>query len=85
MERGSVIYNKSKWSKGEMARTLVIYCINVMTYVLIWPVVLTTVAVIFNRTIDLTPVLNFTAITFGGELVLLAFKRVFAKKNEEVS
>ena len=80
-----MIYNKSKWSKGEMARTLVIYCIKVMTYVLICSVVLTTVSVIFNRTIDLTPVLNFTAITFGGELVLLAFKRVFAKKNEEVS
>ena len=80
-----MIYNKSKWSKGELARTLVIYCIKVMTYVLIWSVVLTTIAVIFNRTIDLTPVLNFTAITFGGELVLLAFKRVFAKKNEEVS
>ena len=80
-----MIYNKSKWSKGELARTLVVYCIKVMTYVLIWSVVLTTVAVIFNRTIDLTPVLNFTAITFGGELVLLAFKRVFAKKNEEVS
>ena len=79
-----MIRNKSKWSKGEMARTIVIYCIKVMTYVLIWSVVLTTVAVIFNRTIDLTPVLNFTAITFGGELVLLAFKRVFAKKNEEV-
>ena len=80
-----MICNKSKWSKGEMARTLVIYCIKVMIYVLIWSVVLTTVAVIFNRAIDLTPVLNFTAITFGGELVLLAFKRVFAKKNEEVS
>ena len=79
-----MICNKSKWSKGEMARTLVIYCIKAMTYVLIWSIVLTTVAVIFNRTIDLTPVLNFTAITFGGELVLLAFKRVFAKKNEEV-
>ena len=80
-----MIRNKSKWSKGEMARTVAIYCIKVMTYVLIWSVVLTTVAVIFNRTIDLTPVLNFTAITFGGKLVLLAFKRVFAKKNEEVS
>ena len=79
-----MIRNKSKWSKGEMARTVAIYCIKVMTYVLIWSVVLTTVAVIFNRTIDLTPVLNFTSITFGGELVLLAFKRVFAKKNEEV-
>lgn len=80
-----MICNKSKWSKGEMARTIVIYCIKTMTYVLIWSVVLTTVAVIFNLAIDLTPVLNFTALTFGSELVLLAFKRVFAKKNEEVS
>lgn len=80
-----MIYSKSKWSKGEMARTIVVYCIKIMTYVLIWSVALTTAAAIFNLTIDLTPVLNFTAITFGGELVLLAFKRVFAKKNEEVS
>lgn len=80
-----MIYNKSKWSKGEMARTIVIYCIRVVSCVLIWSVALTTVAAIFNLTMDLTPVLNFTAITFGGELILLAFKRIFAKKNEEVS
>ena len=68
-----------------MARTIVIYCIRVVSCVLIWSVALTTVAAIFNLTMDLTPVLNFTAITFGGELILLAFKRIFAKKNEEVS
>lgn len=84
MERDSVIRNKSKWTKGEMARTIVIYCIKVLTYVLIWAVLLTTIATVFRLTIDLSAVLNFTGITFGGELVLLAFKRVFAKKNEEV-
>ena len=79
-----MIYNKSKWTKGEMARTIVIYCIRVLTYVLVWALLLTTIATIFQLSIDLSAVLNFTAITFGGELVLLAFKRVFAKKNEEV-
>lgn len=48
-------------------------------------ILLTTIATIFKLTIDLSAVLNFTAITFGGELVLLAFKRVFARKNEEVN
>lgn len=79
-----MIYNKSKWTKGEMARTIVIYCIRVLTYVLVWAILLTTIATIFRLSIDLSPVLNFTAVTFGGELVLLAFKRVFAKKNEGV-
>lgn len=80
-----MIYHKSKWAKGEMARTIVIYCIKVLTYVLIWAILLTTIATLFKLQIDLSVVLNFTAITFGGELVLLAFKRVFAKKNEEVN
>ena len=80
-----MIYNKSKWNNGEMARTVVVYCIKVLTYVLICAILLTTIATIFKLTIDLSAVLNFTAITVGGELVLLAFKRVFAKKNEEVN
>lgn len=79
-----MIRNKSKWNKGEMARTIVIYCIRVMTAVLAWGVVITTLAAIFQWSIDISPVLNFTAVTFGGELILLAFKRIFAKKGEEV-
>lgn len=67
-----------------MARTIVIYCIRVLSCVLIWAVLLTTAATVFQLTIDLSPVLNFAALTFGGELLLLAFKRIFAKKNEEV-
>lgn len=79
-----MIYNKSKWAKGEMARTIVLYCIRVMTLVLIWSVVITSCSAIFHWDIDISPVLNFTAATFGGELILLAFKRIFAKKGEEV-
>lgn len=79
-----MIRNKSKWNKGEMARTIVIYCIRVMTVVLIWGIVMTALAAIFQWSIDISPVLNFTAVTFGGELILLAFKRIFAKKGEEV-
>lgn len=79
------LQNKSKWSKGEMARTIVIYCIKALTYVLTWAIILSTIATIFSLAIDISAVLNFAALTFGGELLLLAFKRVFAKKNEEVS
>lgn len=79
-----MIRNKSKWAKGEMARTIVLYCIRVMTLVLIWSVVITSFSAVFNWDIDISPVLNFTAATFGGELILLAFKRIFAKKGEEV-
>ena len=79
-----MIRNKSKWAKGEMARTIVLYCIRVMTLVLIWSVTITSFSAIFHWDIDISPVLNFTAATFGGELILLAFKRIFAKKGEEV-
>lgn len=79
-----MIRNKSKWAKGEMARTIVLYCIRVMTLVLIWSVVITSFSAVFHWDIDISPVLNFTAATFGGELILLAFKRICAKKGEEV-
>ena len=79
-----MIRNKSKWTKGEMARTIVLYCIRVMTLVLIWSVAIISFSAVFHWSIDISPVLNFTAVTFGGELILLAFKRVFAKKGEEV-
>ena len=78
-----VIRNKRRWRKGEMAKTIVIYCIRVMTGVLIWAVVLKTLCAVLDRACDLSDVLTFTGACFGGELALLAFKRVFAKKNEE--
>ena len=68
-----------------MARTLVIYCVRAITLIAIWAACLKTYAVRrWGETTgcDLSDVLIFTATAFGGELLLLAFKRVFAKKNE---
>lgn len=70
--------------KGRMARRLVFFCISVLTLTLIWAVVLKT-AVLFNSElmVDVSDVLTYTAAAFGGELLLLAFKRIFAKPKEE--
>ena len=76
---------KKKWRKSEMARTLVIYCVRAISLIALWAVALKTYAVIkWGETsgYDLSDVLVFTGAAFGGELLLLAFKRVFAKKNE---
>ena len=76
---------KRRWSKGQMARTLVIYCVRAITLIAVWAACLKTYAVIrWGETTgcDLSDVLIFAATAFGGELLLLAFKRVFAKKNE---
>lgn len=74
---------KSKMTKGQMARQLVYLCIEVMLTVLVWACLLTTVAMILDRQIDLTAVLTFTGAAFGGELLMLLLKRVFAKKNDK--
>ena len=76
---------KRRWSKGEMSKTIVIFCIRILALVLAWAVVLKTLSAIFNWGVDLSDVLNFTAAAFGGELLLLAFKRVFAKKGSSDS
>lgn len=69
-------------TKGRMARELVYYCIYALTGTLVWAAVLKTVALIFDRVCDLTDVLVFAAAAFGGELLLLLCKRVFAKPND---
>ena len=73
---------KRRWSKGQLARTLVIYCVRAITLIAVWAVVLKTYAVFKWGATDISDVLIFAATAFGGELLLLAFKRVFAKKNE---
>ena len=69
--------------KGTMARRLVYFCISVLTLTLIWAIVMKTAAFMAGRgeTMDLTDVLTFAGTAFGGELVLLAFKRIFAKNT----
>ena len=77
---------KRRWTKGQMARTLVLYCVRALTLMAVWAVALKTYAVIkWGETsgCDLSDVLGFAGAAFGGELLLLAFKRVFAKKNED--
>ena len=75
---------KKRFQKGKMARRLVVFCIAVMTFTLIWAMVLKTVA-LFNTemSVDVSDVLTYVGAAFGGELLLLAFKRVFAKSNEQ--
>ena len=73
---------KRRWAKGAMARTLVIYCVRAITLIAIWAVCIKTYAVFKYGATDISDVLIFAATAFGGELLLLAFKRVFAKKNE---
>ena len=78
---------KKKWRKSEMARTLVIYCVRAISLIALWAVVLKTYVVIcWGETTgcDLSDVLVFAGAAFGGELLLLAFKRVFAKKNDDI-
>ena len=74
---------KRKWQKGQMARTLVIYCVRAITLVAVWAVAVKTYAVLRYGATDISDVLIYVASAFGGELLLLAFKRVFAKKNED--
>lgn len=74
---------KPRKTKGRMARELVYFCIYALTLTLAWAVVIKTVAVFTGNPADLTDVLTFAAAAFGGELLLLLCKRVFAKNNDD--
>ena len=65
-----------------MSKTIVLYCIRAITLIAVWAVAIKTYAVFKWGATDISDVLIFAATAFGGELLLLAFKRVFAKKNE---
>lgn len=69
----------TKQKKGRMARWLVCYCIAVLTLTWVWAAVLKTI----DHTVDTSDVLTFVGAAFGGELLLLAFKRVFAKPSDQ--
>ena len=73
---------KRRWRKSEMSKKIVLYCIKAKNLIAVWAVALKTYAVFKWGATDISDVLIFTATAFGGELLLLAFKRVFAKKNE---
>ena len=67
-----------------MSKTIVLYCIRAITLIAVWAVALKTYAVFKYGATDISDVLIFAATAFGGELLLLAFKRIFAKKNENI-
>lgn len=71
-----------RWQKGQLARTLVLYCVRALTLLALWAVAVKTYAIIKWGATDISDVLIFGASAFGGELLLLAFKRIFAKKSE---
>ena len=83
---------KGKWSKGEMARTIVVYLLQLITTVIIWACALKTVTVLIavirspelGASVDLSDVLGFTGWTTITELGLLAFNRDIEKKNDPV-
>ena len=75
--------DKKRWTKGRMARELVYYCLRMLTAVVTWAMILKTAAVMLDRTCDLSDVLVFAGAAFGGELLLLLLKRVFAKQNDK--
>ena len=77
-----VIRNKRRWRKGEMARTIVLYCLRVLTLGLIWAVAAKTYAIIKWGATDVSDVLVYAGGAFGVELISLAFKRIFAKKQD---
>lgn len=78
-----MLKGKRKWRKGEMSRTIVIYCLRVLTMTLVWATAVKTYAVIRWGATDISDVLVYAGGAFGVELISLAFKRIFAKKNEE--
>ncbi len=77
-----MLRNKRRWRKGEMARTIVLYCLRVLTLVLIWAVAAKTYAIIKWGATDVSDVLIYAGGAFGVELISLAFKRIFAKKQD---
>lgn len=70
---------KRRFQKGKMARQLVYYCIGFLSVTAVWAMVEKTIA----PSVDLSDVLTFIAAVFGGELLLLLVKRVWAKPNDE--
>ena len=65
--------------KGQMARGLVYYCIAVLSIAAVWSMILKTISAFTGNPVDLSDVLVFIAAAFGGELLMLLFKRIFAK------
>ena len=69
--------------KGQMARRLVYYCISVLSGALVWALVLKSIGMATGTAVDLNDVLTFAGAVFGGELLMLLLKRIFAKPKQK--
>ena len=81
-----LLKNKKQWAKSEMSRTIVIYCLRLLSLTLLWAACLKTCAIIrWGEAIgcDLSDVLIYAGGAFGIELISLAFKRIYAGKNNK--
>ena len=74
---------KSKQTKGKMAREIVQLCIRHLVITSTWAKIVKTISVFTGIAVDLSDVLVFDAGVFAGELLMLLFKRIFAKDKEE--
>ena len=74
-----------KQEKRAMCRRLVYYCVAMLSVTAIWAMVVKTAAVFldYQMTVDVTDVVTFVGAAFGGELLMLLAKRIFAKETEE--
>ena len=50
---------------------------------LLWAAMVKTAALVMDRDIDLSDILTYAGAAFGGELLMLLAKRVFAKKSDD--
>lgn len=72
-----------KYRKGDMSRKLVLFCLITLTAAAVWAAILKTYCAIHSCEVDVSDVLTFVGASFGGELLLLLVKRVFAKPGEK--
>jgi hypothetical protein len=66
-------------AKGQMSRGLVRLCMGVLVAAAVWGAALKSV----RPEADLSDVLTFVGAAFGGELMMLLCKRVFARERTE--
>ena len=77
------VIRKSRQTKGQMARQLVVFCVRCLCGTLIWAAGMKTAGLILERTVEVSEVLTFAGASFGGELLMLLCKRMLAKNTEE--
>jgi hypothetical protein len=71
----------TRMKKGQMMRWIVADCLHAGKITLAWAMAIKTLAVILDRQVDLSDILIFAAAMFGGELIVTALKRIFAKER----